>query len=483
MKKVLVITYYWPPSGGSGVQRWLKFVKYLREFGWEPVVYTPLDPERMAIDSSLESEIPLGVEVLRTKITEPYSLYKLFTGKKEGAIKPGFIGSSGGGGKANSSSKKPIGTNSVARESERAPFKERLSLFIRSNFFIPDPKMLWIGPGARYLKKELARHPVDVIVSTGPPHSMHLIARKVSKATGIPWVADFRDPWTKMYNFKYMGYSALVESIHKRLEKKVLKEANAVVTVTNTIAAEFEKIINEGNLAQNGNITNNNVNLNQVSQDGYATKRVHVITNGFDPADFLDVKIEPEEGFTITYTGLFVKTQNPTTLWKILGERCSSNAKFANDLKIRLIGHTDSSILSSIHKNGLDKNLLSMEYTVHNQVVEWQRKARVLLLAGGKEPESKGILTGKFFEYMAAARPILGFGPKGGDMDIALEESGCGTMFDYQDREGVTAFIEEQYRLFEAGKTPIIKGKIEAYSRIELTRKMATVLNSVIIKQ
>lgn len=439
MKKVLIITYYWPPLGGSGVQRWLKFVKYLRDFGWEPVVYTPLDAERMATDYSLESEIPQGVEVLRTKIIEPYSLYKLFTGKKDGQIKPGFIGS---GGKS---------------------LKERLSLFIRSNFFIPDPKMLWINPSARYLKKYLAQHPVEVIVSTGPPHSMHLIARKVSRATAIPWVADFRDPWTKMFTFKYMNYSRIVESIHKKLEKKVLQDATAIVTVTNTIAAEFEQIL-KGNSA--GKV-----------------KRVHVITNGFDPADFSSDKVEPEEGFTITYTGLFVKTQNPKTLWKTLGERCQRDSQFANDLKIRLIGHTDSSILATIHENGLENNLLSMEYMPHREVVEWQRKARVLLLAGGTEPEAKGILTGKFFEYMAAVRPILGFGPKGGDMDIALEESGCGTMFNYQDSEGVNAFLDEQYGLFQAGQTPNIKGEIELYSRVELTRKMANMFNSVIAKQ
>jgi len=461
VKKVLIITYYWPPSGGSGVQRWLKFVKYLRKFDWEPVVYTPLDPERMATDCSLEKEIPQGVEVLRTKIIEPYSLYKLFTGKKAGKIKPGFI--SGGGG------------------------KERLSLFIRSNFFIPDPKMLWINSSACYLKKYLAQHQVDAIVSTGPPHSMHLIARKVSKAADIPWVADFRDPWTKMYNFKYMGYSTVVESIHKKLEKKVLLDANAVVTVTNTIAAEFEQIINDNRVGENigGNMSVGNKSNNAATgkdNESVAPKRVHVITNGFDPADFSDVKVDPEEGFTITYTGLFVKTQNPTILWKILGERCISDVKFANDLKIRLIGHTDSSIIASINENGLDNNLLSMEYMSHAKVVEWQRKARVLLLAGGREPESKGILTGKFFEYMAAARPILGFGPKQGDMDIALEESGCGTMFDYQDSEGVASFIEEQYQLFKEGKILTVQGTIDLYSRIELTRKMANVLNSVIAK-
>src|SRR3989339_1511834 len=170
----------------------------------------------MAVDKTLLSEIPSGVEVIKREITEPYSIYKLLTGKKESGVKPGFIKSGNG----------------------KSKFSERASLFIRSNLFIPDPKMLWISPSARFLVKHLKKSPVDVIVSTGPPHSMHLIAKRVSKATGIPWLADFRDPWTKIYTFKYMGYSAPVVAIHKMLEKSVVKSADAIVTVTETIGQE-----------------------------------------------------------------------------------------------------------------------------------------------------------------------------------------------------------------------------------------------------
>lgn len=433
MRRVLIITYYWPPSGGSGVQRWLKFVKYLRDYGYEPVVYTPLNPELMAKDESLLKEIPEGVEILKREITEPYNLYKIFTGKKSSQVKPGFINNSGSG-------------------SGRGSVKEKISLFIRSNFFIPDPKALWISPSVSFLKKYLKESRVDAIVSTGPPHSMHLIARKVARATGIPWLADFRDPWTKMYNFKYLGHSAPVAALHKRLEKSVIQEADAVVTVTNTIASELQEL--------------------------GPKKAVTVITNGFDYADFLDVDVPFEDGFTITYTGLFVHTQNPSVLWRILGERLK-NSEFASALKIRLIGNTDSSILEDIRSNGLENNLIKMDYTPHDEVVLWQRRARILLLSGGREPESKGILTGKFFEYLAAGRPVLGFGPKGGDMDVALEESRAGEMFDYENYEGVAKWIDAQYALYTIGAAPVMESEISKYSRKELTGKIAKVLDQI----
>lgn len=432
MKRVLIITYYWPPAGGSGVQRWLKFVKYLREFGYEPVVYTPLNPEFMAVDKTLLSEIPSGVEVIKREITEPYSIYKLLTGKKESGVKPGFIKSGNG----------------------KSKFSERVSLFIRSNLFIPDPKMLWISPSARFLVKHLKKSPVDVIVSTGPPHSMHLIAKRVSKATGIPWLADFRDPWTKMYNFKYLGCTKPVEALHKKLERGVIRCADAIVTVTNTIAAELQEL--------------------------NPKRRVEVITNGYDSADFPQMDVVPQERFTITYTGLFVRTQNPTVLWRILGERVGAGTTgFAESLQISLVGHIDSSVLEDISKYKLEPYLVKMDYMPHNEVIKLQREATVLLLSSGREPESGGIMTGKFFEYLAAGRPILGFGPKGGDMDIALEESRAGEMFDYENYDGVAKWIDAQYALYTIGAAPVMEGDISKYSRRELTKKMAAVLDEI----
>jgi len=432
VKRVLIITYYWPPAGGSGVQRWLKFVKYLREFGYEPVVYTPLNPEFMAVDKTLLSEIPSGVEVIKREITEPYSIYKLLTGKKESGVKPGFIKSGNG----------------------KSKFSERASLFIRSNLFIPDPKMLWISPSARFLVKHLKESSVDVIVSTGPPHSMHLIAKRVSKATGIPWLADFRDPWTKMYNFKYLGCTKPVEALHKKLERGVIRCADAVVTVTNTIAAELQEL--------------------------NPKRRVEVITNGYDSADFPQMDVVSQERFTITYTGLFVRTQNPTVLWRILGERVGAGTTgFAESLQIRLVGHIDSSVLEDISRYKLEPYLVKMDYMPHNEVIKLQREATVLLLSSGREPESGGIMTGKFFEYLAAGRPILGFGPKGGDMDIALEESRAGEMFDYENYDGVAKWIDAQYALYTIGAAPVMDGDISKYSRRELTKKMAAVLDEI----
>ena len=457
MRKALIITYYWPPAGGSGVQRWLKFAKYLREFGYEPIIYTPENPEFMAIDRSLEAEIPEGLEVIKRRIREPYSLYKKFTGRK-GAIKPGFV-------KTNTSveaSSSTKSTNFVKKgtsekgSSSKSSFKERLSLFIRSNLFFPDPKMLWIRPSVKFLKRYVVQNGIDIIVTTGPPHSIHIIGRRVSRATSIPWIADFRDPWTKMYNFKYMGYTSLMRGKHRRVERKILTAADSVVTVTNTIRAELEAVIRG---------------------------EVFVVTNGYDESDFAAPAPELEASFTVTFTGLFVKSQNPERFWKVLGEMTTQDKSFAEDLKIRLIGHIDQAILDSISISGLNKNLIVHDYMPHDEVIGYQRSAQILLLSVGSEPEAKGILTGKFFEYLAARRPIVAFGIKGGDIDIALEESNGGTMFPYDEENGVREYIETLYKDFKTTGIPYTSGAIERYSRRTLTQKMASIMDNCQIRK
>lgn len=429
MKKVLIITYYWPPQGGSGVQRWLKFVKYFREFGIDPIVYTPENPELMATDSALEREVPVGVLVLKKRITEPYTLYKYFTGKKD--IKPGFIsGKSGGAGR----------------------FKESLSLFLRSNFFIPDPKMLWIVPSAKFLIKYIRNNKVDAIISTGPPHSMHIIAKKVSVSTGIPWIADFRDPWTGMYNFKHMKNTFLTEFIHKRMEKGVLNSAQKVVVVTQGMKQEMENL---------------------------GAKSVSVITNGFDESDFPLLSTTPDTKFSLIYTGLFFKDRNPSNLWRVLGDMVKENSKFAEDLKIRLAGNIDASIIEEIKMAGLGSNLECKSYIPHNQATEMQQMATLLLLSSGSEPESMSILTGKFFEYLAARRPILAFGHKGSNIDAALSETKAGELFGYDEVERLSSWIREKYKEFSNGGVASTGGEIAKYSRRSLTREMSELINEL----
>ena len=320
----------------------------------------------------------------------------------------------------------------------------------------------------RFLKKYIAQNNIDIIVTTGPPHSMHIIGRRVSEATSVPWIADLRDPWTKMYNFKYMGYTSLMKSKHARAERKVLKSADAVVTVTETIRTELEQII-----------------YSEKGQHNQKTEKskVFVVTNGYDESDFAVPAPKLEPHFTITFTGLFVKSQNPERFWKILSEMVSEDPVFAGDLKIRLIGHIDQTIFDDISASGLNENLIASGYMAHDEVINYQRSAQILLLSVGSEPEAKGILTGKFFEYLAARRPIIAFGIKGGDIDIALEESSGGTMFPYDDECCVREYIETHYKEFKTTGIPYTSGAIERYSRRALTQKMASIMDNCQIRE
>ena len=234
MKRVLIISYYWPPSGGAGVQRWLKFSKYLRDFGWEPVIYTPENPEYPEIDESLFKDIPIGTEVIKRPIWEPYNAYRRFTGqKKEEKIQAGFL--------------------SVKKKNH---ILEIISVWIRGNLFIPDARVFWIKPSIRFLLKHLATHPVDAIVSTGPPHSMHLIGLGIRKKLNIPWLADFRDPWTTIDFYHQLHLTRQADKKHHRLEKAVLSGADHVTIISWNCALDL---------------------------NGILPRKYDVITNGFDP--------------------------------------------------------------------------------------------------------------------------------------------------------------------------------------------------------
>ncbi len=212
-RRVLIITYYWPPCGGSGVQRWVKFAKYLPAAGWQPVIYTPENPEYQGIDHSLEGEIPPEAEIVKRPIFEPYGLYRKLMGR-------------------GSTTDMKVLTSTEDETPGGKNWKQRLSLWLRSNLFVPDPRAGWVRPSVRFLKKYLREHPVDVIVTTGPPQSLHLIGERLHRLLGIPWIPDFRDPWTQMYWFKRMPFLPCVERRHRRLEQRVLDNASAVLTVT-----------------------------------------------------------------------------------------------------------------------------------------------------------------------------------------------------------------------------------------------------------
>ena len=441
MKRLLIITYYWPPTGGSGGQRWVKCSKYRPERGWQPVIYTPENPEQLARDESLLKDIPACAEVIKTHISEPYELYRRLTGGKAGQE-----------------------VNPV--NAQRKTWKQRLSLWIRGNCFIPDPRVGWVRPSVRFLKKYLREHPVDAVVTTGPPHSVHLIGLGLKKALGLRWIADFRDPWTEMFYYKHLGLSAAADRRHRRLEQAVLDGADKIISVSPPVAADFQA----------------------------RTKTpVVLITNGFDEADFRGESLASAPGvqgfpgqkkwpeksldtpapqrqrteIRLVHTGLFAADGNPLKLWDALAERCEADPDFRARLQIRLAGKVDAAITDAIRARGLGDNLVELGYLPHDETVREQREADILLLPLRREPEYAKVLPGKIFEYLAARRPVLGIGQEDGAAATVLRDAAAGEMFDWDKKEELLAFLDAAH--------PQTAG-IEKYTRRALTERLAEVL-------
>ena len=439
MKRVLIVTYYWPPSGGSGVQRWVKFAKYLPAAGWQPVVYTPENPELTTVDRTLAAEIPPEAEVVKNHIFEPYGIYRKLMGKG-----------------STTDLKTLTAANAVKDEvnpinGQKKNWKQKLSLFIRGNFFIPDPRVMWVRPSVRFLKKYLEEHPVDAIVTTGPPQSMHLIGLRLSQATGIPWVADFRDPWTKMFYFKHLGLCSWAEKKHHELERRVLDGATRVVAVSPLVKEDFEKMTGTP---------------------------VELITNGFDESDFGE-EIVPDGFFNITHTGLFAADGNPETLWKVLADKCAEDSSFRDALRLRLVGKTDSAITESIRQAGLGDNLVDLGYRDHRTAVREQKNASLLILPLRKEPEYRAVLPGKLFEYLASRRPILGIGQTDGAMARIIGNTGSGVVYDWDQESKIRACIDFCWDEFRQGELDDNSSDISEYTRRGLTHRYASLLDEI----
>lgn len=432
MKRVLIITYYWPPSGGGGVQRWLKFVKYLREFGWEPVVYTPENPEAPQEDLSLLAEIPSNITVLKKPVWEPYKWYKKFTGRKSAErIQTAFL----------SEKKKPGLT-------------ERLSIWIRGNLFIPDARRFWINPSVKFLNHWLKNNPVDAMVTTGPPHSMHLIGKQLHSLTAVPWLADFRDPWTNIDYYHDLMLGKRADRIHHQLEKAVLEQAGAVVVISNGMKKEFEQI---------------------------AKRTYDVIPNGFDQADFQNTKEHsPDSLFSLAHIGSLVKTRNPVILWKVLQQMILNEPGFAEKLQLKLIGKTDVFVRQSIEEFGLSRFVRELDYLPHDQVIAEQCRSQVLLLLINNTPNAHLIVTGKLFEYLASSRPIICIGPENGDAAAILKQTKAGKVSGFEEERKLEANIKAYFAAYLAGENNYNSAETAHFERKNLTNQMANVLNNLI---
>ncbi len=430
MKKVLIITYYWIPSGGAGVQRWVKFTKYLREFGWEPIIYTPENPEYPSIDNSFEKDIPSDIQVIKTPIWEPYNFYRNLTGKKNEPINAGFIS-----------------------ENKKQGWKDKLSIWIRGNFLIPDPRRFWIKPSVQFLTDYLKKNPVAAIITTGPPHSMHMIGLGLKKNfPNIPFFADFRDPWTNIDFYKDLNLTGISNKIHHRLERKVIQNADCVLVVSQGMKNEYDLL---------------------------KPKRIKVISNGFDESDAQITNIKLDNKFSISHIGTLNAARNPKTVWKVLSEICNENFAFKTDLQIQLVGKVDFSVLEEIKALKLQENFLKIDYLSHSEAISKQQSSQVLLLLINQSANAKGILTGKFYEYLAAKRPILGVGPTDGDAALVLRETGSGKMVDFMDELNTKKIILEYYNRFKSNTLFIEPASVDRFSRRSLTAELAQLLDSL----
>ena len=432
MKRVLIITYYWPPSGGSGVQRWLKMSKYLPEYDWQPVVYTTENAEYPIIDHTLEKDVCPEAEVLRHPIVEPYNFYKKFLGiNKQEKVKVGF-----------------------ASESKKSGWKEKLSVWIRGNCFIPDARCWWVNPSVKYLKDYLKTHPVDAIISTGPPHSMHLIAMKLKKETGLTWIADFRDPWTEIDFYDELHLTRWADSRQHKLEHQVLTQADRIVTIGWDCARSLGRLGN---------------------------RNVRVIPNGYDwEIDANQPTIPQTKEFTLTHLGVVTPSRNTEQLWAALKELKEENAEFGKNLKIRLVGQVDQSVAQSLTAAGLMDNTEIIPYIPHDKVPQMQQSSQVLLLLINNTPNAKGIITGKLFEYLASGRPILCIGPEDGDAAKIINETHAGIAVNFENKKKMKEAITQYYQRYQEN-TLLSNSNLnnEKYSRHALAGSYANLLNKI----
>ena len=419
--KVLILTYYFPPAGGSGVQRWLKFVKYLPSLGVTPVVYTVKNPNYPIEDRSLLNEIPKEIEILKQPIFEPNSILSKFKNNKQSA---GFL-------------------------NQNPTFIGKVAQYIRANIFIPDARKFWIKPSVKYLLRYLSKNKIDIIITTGPPHSVHLIGLALKEKTNIKWIADFRDPWTDIDYFHQLPLIKRAIKKHHYLEQEVVKKADHVLVVGDTMKNNYLKY-------------NNNTST---------------LTNGYDT--FLQ-KTSPklDAKFSLLHIGMLNADRNHLMLWQVLAEISKENKKFSQDLEIKLIGKVCEEVSRDITFYNLSENLTKIDYVKHNKVIQYQKSAQVLLLLINNVPSAKGILTGKIFEYLQAKRPILAIAPKNGDLATIINQTKSGLIADFEDKKILKKHILSLYDAYKKNTLSINSTNIEQYHRKELTRMLVKILKA-----
>ncbi len=429
--KVLIITYYWPPAGGPGVQRWLKFVKYLPDFGVAPIVYIPENPSYPLLDEKLLSDVSDKTIILRNKIFEPYALASFLSKNKTKKLGAGII-----------------------TQKKKQSFIEKAMLWIRGNIFIPDARVFWVKPSVKYLKKYIQENNIETIITTGPPHSLHLIGLELKKQIKVNWIADFRDPWTTIGYHKELKLSKWARAKHKALEKEVLTTCDTILVTSPTTKLEFEML---------------------------TSQPIEVITNGYDVEK---IERKPlDENFTLAHIGSFLSERNPKILWGSLSELIHENEAFANHFKLKLIGAVSREVLQSISEYNLDNFVQNLGYVSHEEALIHQRSSQVLLLIEIDSEDTKCIIPGKLFEYMVSERPILAIGPKNSDFENIIKQTNTGVFYQYNEKNELKSQILSYFSQYLDNNLKVNAVGLQKYSRKNLTKQLAMTISKFNIKK
>ena len=431
MKKILIITYYWPPAAGPGVQRFLKTAKFLPEFGWKPFILTVKDGTYSSTDDSLENDIPEEAEVFKTKTKEPFKIYEKLTGNKGSSKSVGMINLN--------NSKNPI---------------KKLSLFIRANCFIPDPRKGWKKYAVKKAAELIKKEDISIVITTSPPHSTHLIGLSLQEKYNIKWIADFRDPWTNLYFNKMLPRTKRTIKKDKALENKVVSKADYITVISKGLQKEFKD-------------RNSNIGL---------------IYNGFDEDDIpKKINLNKDKCFKIAYVGNFKPNQNISAFWQAISELMQENHSLQDIIRIEFTGNTDNRVNAFVEKYQLEKNVIFNNYVKHHEATQIMSNSDLLLFVVPKAENNKLIITGKLFEYLATRNPILSIGPVDGNASSIINEAKRDKMLDYENLEAIKNTIKKYIDIWhqEPKKFKHNDDDIMNYSRKVLTKKLAEIFNKL----
>ena len=424
-KTIGILAYYWPPAGGSGVQRWLRFANHLCDLGWDVHVFTFKNPKYPIREKSSLEIINPKIKVNKIK---GFEFPKFMTSPSENILFNNYY--------SDYSSTQSYMYNQVAR---------KFIYTLRELFLFPDARRFLINPSYKFLKNYFRKHNLNHLITTGPPHSMHLAGMKLKKDSGIKWIADFRDPWSNFFQNKLLNKLDSTIKKHEKAEANVLKNCDAVFTTSESLKSKFS----------------------------IKNKNSYYVPSGFEK----EIKSTDYNKFRIIYAGSMKEIQNPKNLWLALHDLIKSDEKFKDLLEIILIGNIDRRVINSIEfKKIRDRKVLS--YMSKKQLDDEISKSQIQVVCSVNYPDSDDIVPGKIFHYLSSKKNILGISNKGSDLEKIINETKSGMSFDYDNYEDLKNYIYKCYQVFLKGVKPK-KELDEKYLSINIAKKIEQIVLNI----